>query len=266
MRAVQADYQGHVAELLAKATQSHALDAEVTAEDRALLLDSLRFWGALDKDYRFVKGQDSSERRGFLKDPGGGLTARPEFSDPVSVSDLLRSGLWSRAFRSASGTTCRPRCSSRSAAWARWAKRSRAQLKPLIRYNAKVTEIRQDARRQRQRHLSGHHRRVRSSERAGRLVRVHDSAVDPGRDSNGGRRTDDPRDRRRALRDLGQGGIAVQAPLLGNGRANLRRGHVHGSADRPDQLPEQRLFRRRQGRAAGRIYLGHVSIQWNSHR
>ena len=79
MRAVQADYQGHVAELLAKATQSHALDAEVSAEDRALLLDSLRFWGALDKDYRFVKGQDSSDRRGFLKDPGGGLTARPSF-------------------------------------------------------------------------------------------------------------------------------------------------------------------------------------------
>ena len=56
LRTVKADYHGHVAELLAKATQAHALDAEVSAEDRALLLDSLRFWGALDKDFRFVQG------------------------------------------------------------------------------------------------------------------------------------------------------------------------------------------------------------------
>src|ERR1700734_2698293 len=40
LRAVKADYNGHVAELLAKATQNHALDADVTAEDQALLLAS----------------------------------------------------------------------------------------------------------------------------------------------------------------------------------------------------------------------------------
>src|ERR1700759_3959463 len=44
LRAVKADYDGHIAELLAKATQSNALDAEVTAEDRALLLDSLQMY------------------------------------------------------------------------------------------------------------------------------------------------------------------------------------------------------------------------------
>jgi monoamine oxidase len=94
LRTVKADYDGHVAELLAKATQSHALDADVTAEDRATLLDSLRFWGALDKNLRFVKGADSNERRGFERDPGGGLSARPVFSEPVALSDLLKSGLW----------------------------------------------------------------------------------------------------------------------------------------------------------------------------
>src|SRR5580692_5929489 len=94
LRAVKADYNGHVAELLAKATQEHALDADVTAEDRAILLDSLRWWGALDKNYRFVKGPDSSERRGFERHPGGGLSARPIFSEPVGLSALLSSGLW----------------------------------------------------------------------------------------------------------------------------------------------------------------------------
>ncbi len=34
LRTIKADYTGHVAELLAKATQGHALDADVTAEDR----------------------------------------------------------------------------------------------------------------------------------------------------------------------------------------------------------------------------------------
>src|SRR5277367_4043485 len=42
LRAVKADYAGHVAELLAKATNNHALDADVTTEDRELLLQSLR--------------------------------------------------------------------------------------------------------------------------------------------------------------------------------------------------------------------------------
>ncbi len=56
LRTVKADYDGHIAELLAKATQSHALDAEVSAEDQAILLASLRSSGALDKNYRFVKG------------------------------------------------------------------------------------------------------------------------------------------------------------------------------------------------------------------
>ncbi|MDP9065073.1 MAG: FAD-dependent oxidoreductase, partial [Pseudomonadota bacterium] len=47
-REIKADYQGHVAELLAKATRSHALDDLVTGEDREKLLESLREWGALD--------------------------------------------------------------------------------------------------------------------------------------------------------------------------------------------------------------------------
>ena len=55
-RTVKADYQGHVAELLAKATHAKALDAAVSAEDQERLLESLKQWGALDKNYRYVKG------------------------------------------------------------------------------------------------------------------------------------------------------------------------------------------------------------------
>ncbi len=52
-RAIKADYQGHVAELLAKATRQEALNAEVGKEDREKLLESLREWGALDKDFAY---------------------------------------------------------------------------------------------------------------------------------------------------------------------------------------------------------------------
>src|SRR5580700_4140744 len=53
-REVKADYQGHVAELLAKATHQNALDASVSKEDQEKLLESLRDWGALDRNYGYV--------------------------------------------------------------------------------------------------------------------------------------------------------------------------------------------------------------------
>src|SRR5450755_2493089 len=70
-REIKADYQGHVAELLAKATQQNALDEAVSKEDQEKLLQSLRDWGALDKSHAYVSNDRSSERRGYEKDPGG---------------------------------------------------------------------------------------------------------------------------------------------------------------------------------------------------
>jgi monoamine oxidase len=145
LRTVKADYDGHIAELLAKATRSHALDAEVSAEDQEILLSALRSSGALDQNYRFLKGSDSSERRGFDRDPGGGLSARPQYSEPVGLSDLLKSGLWgalsigelydmqTTMFQPVGGM------GQVGQAFAR-------ELAPLIRYNAKVIDIHQDER------------------------------------------------------------------------------------------------------------------------
>ncbi|MEA3139343.1 MAG: monoamine oxidase [Gammaproteobacteria bacterium] len=145
LRTVKADYDGHVAELLAKATQSHALDADVTAEDRATLLDSLRFWGALDKNLRFVKGADSNERRGFERDPGGGLSARPVFSEPVALSDLLKSGLWA-ALPMGEMYDMQTTMFQPVGGMGQVGQAFGRELAPLIRYNAKVVEIHQDER------------------------------------------------------------------------------------------------------------------------
>lgn len=94
LRRVKADYHGHVAELLAKAARAGALDDPLTAEDREHLLASLQWWGALDGDYRYARNAGTSDRRGFEVDPGGGVSARPSWSRPVGLHDLLDSGLW----------------------------------------------------------------------------------------------------------------------------------------------------------------------------
>ena len=92
--AIQADYYGNVSELLAKAVKQNALGDALTKEDGDLMLESLRSWGALDKNMRYVKGNASSDRRGYVKQPGGGLSAEPIFSEPMSAHDVLQSGLW----------------------------------------------------------------------------------------------------------------------------------------------------------------------------
>ncbi len=144
-RAVKADYQGHVAELLAKATQGGKLDGQVTREDQEKLLASLRGWGALDKNYAYVKGERSNSRRGYERDPGGGLGARPVFSEPLRLHDLLDSGLWgalplgddydmqTTLFQPVGGMGVIGQAFAR-------------ELGSLIRYNAKVVDIHQDER------------------------------------------------------------------------------------------------------------------------
>ena len=94
IRAVKADFAGHVAELLAKATAADRLDDAVTAEDRAILLDALRDWGALDDDYGYKESLAAAAARGPGKAAGGGLGAAPTPSEPVGLSEVLRSRLW----------------------------------------------------------------------------------------------------------------------------------------------------------------------------
>jgi monoamine oxidase len=144
-RIVKADYQGYVAELLAKATHAKALDDTVSTEDQEKLLESLREWGALDRDYRYVKGLTSSEVRGYDVAPGGGLSARPEYSDPVRLSDVLGAGLWQGMLLAENydmQTTMFQPVGGMGVVGQAFAR----ELGPLIRYNAKVIDIAQNER------------------------------------------------------------------------------------------------------------------------
>jgi monoamine oxidase len=143
-RAVQADFHGHVAELLAKASNRNQLDQTVTREDREILFEALRRWGALDDNYEYKKGLLVSHRRGYDSAPGGGLTSLPIASEPMALHELMQSRLWSSisfgqlyeyqnmVFQPVGGMGMIGKAFGR-------------ELGDLIRYNAKVTDIRQDA-------------------------------------------------------------------------------------------------------------------------
>ena len=142
-RNVHADYQGHVGELLAKATHTGKLDAEVSKEDQQKLLASLQWWGALDKNYQYTKSNESSDRRGFDRDPGGGLKGEPELSTPTGLGDLLDSGLW-QTLPVADLYELQQSLMQPVGGMGRIGDAFARELGDLIRYQAKVVDIDQD--------------------------------------------------------------------------------------------------------------------------
>jgi monoamine oxidase len=93
-RHILSDYNGHISELLAKAVNEDRLDDAVSKEDKEILLQSLRSWGALDKDHAYRTGYYSSEVRGYDQAPGGGIDGAPLPSTPIGLGDILNSRLW----------------------------------------------------------------------------------------------------------------------------------------------------------------------------
>ena len=142
-REVQADYQGYVAEMLAKVVNQGALDATVSAEDKQKLFESLRKWGALDGKGNYMKSHESSMRRGFAVPPGGGLSPKEEYSDLIDRKALFDSDLWqyiaagqelefqSTIFQPVGGMD-------------NFAKAFEKRVGDTIQYGAKVTKISQD--------------------------------------------------------------------------------------------------------------------------
>ncbi len=94
LKEIATDYRGHTSELLAKAVDQGKLDDMVSADDRELLLESLKSVGVLNERYEYVESLDTAEYRGYAKGPGGGLNAAPRPSKPIDLSTILDSELW----------------------------------------------------------------------------------------------------------------------------------------------------------------------------
>ncbi|MEV1007242.1 FAD-dependent oxidoreductase [Streptomyces sp. NPDC049881] len=91
-RTAKADVYGYVAELLAKATDQGALDAELTAEDRERLLSFLRSHGSIGgrtEGWRYTGGG----RRGYAENPGAAGTPGTVLGDVPGVSEVFASGV-----------------------------------------------------------------------------------------------------------------------------------------------------------------------------
>src|SRR5579862_2062073 len=140
---VKADYQGHVSELLAKSIKQQALDSAVSKEDQERLLESLRDWGGLDNNYAYVRDLESSNKRGYEKKPGGGLSARPIPSQPMSLADVLDGRLWAGLLE---GLEYDMQCTlfQPIGGMGRIGEAFGRELGSAIRYRAKVTQIQQD--------------------------------------------------------------------------------------------------------------------------
>jgi monoamine oxidase len=91
IRDIKSDFQGQISELLAKVTQQSKLDEAVSKEDREVLLQALKSWGALDGDYAYKANLISAELRGYASGPGGGLGAAPTPGEVINLSDILKS-------------------------------------------------------------------------------------------------------------------------------------------------------------------------------
>jgi len=145
IRDIKTDFQGQISELLAKATQQGKLDEAVSKEDREILMQALKSWGALDGNYAYKANLISADFRGYAKDPGGGLNAVPIPGEPIDLSDILKSRLWrylqSFALHAFQTTMFQPvgGMDMIGKAFAR-------EVGNVIRYDAKVTRIQQDDR------------------------------------------------------------------------------------------------------------------------
>ena len=130
------DARGHVAELLAKCVQQGALDQAFTPDDHAAVMDFLKSYGALGKNYEYAGSSRSGDRRL----PGAGDQSEIPCA-PLSFSDLLKSqfcrpmlfeevlDMQATMFQPVGGMDRIPYAFARA-------------LGKVVRYNSPVTEIR----------------------------------------------------------------------------------------------------------------------------
>ena len=142
-RHVQADYSGHVAELLSKAAGQGHLDDAIGTEDKEKLLESLRHCGMLNKDFRYCRIERASRTRGYDVDPGGGRMPAPVNSTPIALNDLLQSDLW-KFLASELDYDVNPSLFQPVGGMDRIAQAIYREIAPFVHFDAKVTAIDQD--------------------------------------------------------------------------------------------------------------------------
>ena len=142
-KAAAADFEGNVAELLAKSVNAKALDDQVTPEDRERLLEALKGWGMLDKDYKYASNLRSASHRGYDRPPGGGTNGAPIPSALYDFHDVLDPQVWS-SMAFFMGHEMQTTMFQPVGGMDMIGKAFAKQVEGQIMYNAKVSKIAQD--------------------------------------------------------------------------------------------------------------------------
>jgi monoamine oxidase len=145
IRDIRSDFQGQISELLAKVTQQGKLDEAVTKEDREILLQALKSWGALDGNYAYKANLVSAEFRGYASPPSGGLGAAPIPGEVINLSDILKSRVW-RYLQNFTRYTFQSTMFQPVGGMDAIGKAFAREVGDIIQYDAKVTRIQQDDR------------------------------------------------------------------------------------------------------------------------
>jgi len=93
-RRIANDTRGYISELLAKSVQKQTLDAELSGDDRAKLLDLLTVFGDVDpeKGYKY----EGSSRSGYVVEPA--VVEAGIIEPPLPLQSLLSSEFWLHRF------------------------------------------------------------------------------------------------------------------------------------------------------------------------
>jgi monoamine oxidase len=143
IRDIKTDFQGGIAELLAKVAAQGKLDEAVSVEDKNLLLQALKSWGALDDNYAYKANLTSAEFRGYAKGPGGGLGAAPIAGEIIGLPEILKSRLW-RYLQNFTTHLFQTTMFQPVGGMDMIGKAFAREVGDLIRYDAKVTRLQQD--------------------------------------------------------------------------------------------------------------------------
>jgi monoamine oxidase len=135
-REAKADMRGYIAELLAKAVDQGAVNAPLSEEDKGKLVEFLRTYGGLSPDL-FYQG---SGRRGYSQPQGAGDNPGV-FDSPYDLSALVNLGFAGyEAFEQ--GYDQQMLMFEPVGGMDMIAKALERQVRPMIRFNTEVTEIR----------------------------------------------------------------------------------------------------------------------------
>ena len=137
-RQVVTDTRGYIAELLAKAVNSDALDGQLTGEDKERVLEMLVRYGGLNPD-RLYKGSNRGGYRGEKIHEG---VKAGEVNTPLDFGELLKADFWRYKLHFSQFLNQNPTLFQPVGGMDAIAKAFEERVRPLIRYQSVTRQIR----------------------------------------------------------------------------------------------------------------------------